>query len=380
MLSLSNFKVKGSATASHGLRGECYFSNQVLEREYEALWHQTWQLVGRESDLVEVGNYFTCTVGTQPILVIRSQTGIEAMYNVCPHRGARLLEGQGHCHQIRCPYHSWSFACDGTLQGLPQADCFPHLDRSTVALAKVRVETWGGFVFVNLAANGESLQTYLAGFGNYLRHYDHDWENLRQVDHWDYEHAVNWKFFVENYLESYHLSTVHGQSLKCFDPKQIQTAANGRHYQICVGYRTNSEVHPSFVGGEDSYSYQGFIFPNWMVNTAKDNVSIFRVTPLAAERTRFEVFIYQTPAQSQQFPYCSEQFRPPFDQVLQEDFAAVHLLQASVRSQAYGVLQFAEPLEQGIQHFHAVWSSSLQMKTLQIDSLHRNSEVIECEL
>jgi phenylpropionate dioxygenase-like ring-hydroxylating dioxygenase large terminal subunit len=380
MLSLSNFKLKTTAAASQGLRGDCYFSNQILEREYEALWHQTWQLVGRESALADVGNYFTCTVGTQPILVIRSQAGIEAMHNVCPHRGARLLEGEGHCHQIRCPYHSWSFACDGALQGLPQADCFPNLDRSSVALSKVRVETWGGFVFVNLAVSSESLQNYLAGFGKYLRQYDHNWEDLRQVDHWEYEHAVNWKFFVENYLESYHLSTVHSQSLKCFDPKQIQTTPDGRHYQISVGYRSNSETHPSFAGDADSCSYQGFVFPNWMVNTAKDNVSIFRVTPLASERTRFEVFIYQTPAQSERFPYESNQFRSHFDRVLQEDFMAVHLLQASVRSKAYGVLQLAEPLELGIQHFHTVWSSSLQKETLQIDSLPKNSEVIGCEL
>lgn len=367
MLSQTDCKLPHiTAASSQGLPGYCYFSKQILEREYETLWHGSWQLVGREADLANAGDYLTCTVGTQPILLIRSQTGaIKAMHNVCPHRGARLLDGHGHCQQICCRYHSWSFGYDGALQALPQADCFPNLDRSTVALAPVQVETWGGFVFVHLAADRrflqESLQEYLAGFGDYLRQYPHAWEELRQVDHWEYEHSVNWKFFVENYLESYHLSTVHARSLKCFDPKQIHTSPDGRHYQIQVGYRSDSETHPSFAGATDSYSYQGFVFPNWMVNTANDNVSIFRVTPLAAERTRFEVLIYQTPAQSELFPYCADQFRLHFDQVLQEDFAAVHLLQASVRSQAYSVLQFADPLEQGIRHFHRNWSQSLQL-------------------
>lgn len=272
------------------------------------------------------------------------------------------MSEQGNCKQVVCPYHAWRFDLDGDLLGLPQSQCFPDLDRSTVQLLPARVDTWGGFVFVNLSPSGESLHTHLAGFSAYLEQYDYDWSDLELVDSWAYEEPVNWKFLVENYLESYHLSTVHGKSLQCFDPRKIQTATTGRHYQICVGYSAQESVkqHQVFAGEPQRQSYQGFIFPNWMVNTARDNVSVFRLTPLSATQTRFEVLIYQTRSQQTEFPYQRDRFRTEFDRVLQEDFGAVRLLQASVHSQAYGVLQFAAGLEDGIPHFQRNWLEALE--------------------
>ncbi len=344
-----------------GLPGVAYFSDEVLEDEMRS-WNHTWQMVGRELQVQSSGDYFTYMVGNQPLVIIRTEEGeLRAFHNVCPHRGAQLVSEQGNCKQIRCPYHAWRFDLEGNLLGLPQAERFPHLERSTVQLRPARVETWGGFVFVNLATTGESLQAYLAGFSSYLEQYDYAWGDLEMVDSWSYDQPVNWKFLVENYLESYHLSTVHGKSLSCFDPGNIQTATVGRHYQICVGYASQESVkqHQVFAGDPQRQSYQGFIFPNWMVNTARDMVSIFRLMPLSATQTRFEVLIYQTRSQQTAFSYDRDGFRSQFDRVLQEDFNAVRLLQASVHSQAYGVLQFAAGLEDGISHFHRVWREAL---------------------
>jgi phenylpropionate dioxygenase-like ring-hydroxylating dioxygenase large terminal subunit len=343
-----------------GLPRQAYFQAEVFEQEMRS-WNHTWQMVGRVSQVQKAGDYFTCTVADQPLFVTRTEAGeLRAFHNLCPHRSAQLVADQGNCQQVRCPYHAWRFDLDGQLLGLPQAQCFPELDRSKVQLLSARVDTWGGFVFVNLAAIGESLQTYLAGFPTYLEQYDQAWTELELVDSWSYQEPVNWKFLIENYLESYHLSTVHGKSLQCFDPRDIQTASSGRHYQICVGYADRESVkqHQVFAGDPQQKSYQGFIFPNWMVNTAKDHVSIFRLIPLSATQTRFEVLIYQTPVQQAAFSKDGDSFRAEFDRVLQEDFGAVRLLQASVRSQAYGVLQFAVGLEDGIPHFYRALGES----------------------
>lgn len=97
-----------------------------------------------------------------------------------------------------------------------------------------------------------------------------------------------------------------------------------------------------------------------MVNTATDKVSIFRLTPLSPTRTKFEVFIYQTKAQMEAFPYKPDDFRPEFERVLNEDFGVVRSLQASVRSLAYGVVQLAD-IEYGISHFHQVLSEYYQL-------------------
>lgn len=356
--SLNNLS-KNSQTL--GLSRQAYFKPDIFEQEMRS-WSQTWQMVGREAQVQNPGDYFTCTIGEQPLFVTRTEAGeLRAFHNLCPHRSAQLVADQGNCKQVRCPYHAWRFDLEGNLLGLPQSQCFPDLDRSTVQLLSARVDTWGGFVFINLAAMGESLQVYLAGFPAYLEQYDHAWTDLELVDSWSYEEPVNWKFLVENYLESYHLSTVHGKSLQCFDPRNIETAKSGRHYQICVGYAAQESVkqHQVFAGEPQRKSYQGFIFPNWMVNTAKDHVSIFRLVPLSATQTRFEVLIYQTQAQQTDFPN-RDTFRVEFDCVLQEDFGAVRKLQASVHSQAYGVLQFATGLEDGIPHFHSALTENWQ--------------------
>jgi phenylpropionate dioxygenase-like ring-hydroxylating dioxygenase large terminal subunit len=338
-----------------GLPGHYYFSYDVFVKELRSLWCNTWQMVGRVSDLPNPGDYLTCTIGDQPLFVIRTENGeLRALHNVCPHRSARLLDGQGHCNkQVRCPYHAWRFDLDGNLLGLPQSQYFQGLDKASVHLLAARVDTWGGFIFVNLAPQGESLQSHLAGFPAYLKQYEQPWEDLQEVDRWCYEEPVNWKFPIENYLECYHLPIVHGKSLQCFDPTDIRQTPTGRHFQIFVPFTQQESVreHRAFSGEPQTRSYQGFIFPNWMVNTAKDKVSVFRVVPLTPTTTRFEVLIYQTLAQQEAFPYNADDFRPEFDRVLQEDLTMVRSLQSSVHSIAYGVTQLAD-IEFGIAHFH----------------------------
>lgn len=341
-----------------GLSGHHYCSDDIFTQEMAKIWLNTWQFVGRVSELPHPGDYLTCTVGDQPLFVTRTHSGeLRAMHNVCPHRGAQLLSKRGNCGQVRCPYHAWRFDLEGQLLGLPQAESFPGLDRSAVQLATVQVDTWGGFIFVNVNSGAESLKHHLAGFPDYLEPYEQPWQDLREVDRWAYEEPVNWKFPIENYLESYHLPIVHGRSLQCFNPKSIRCTPTGSHYQIFVPFTAEELVkdHSAFSGDPGGVSYQGFIFPNWMVNTAKDKVSIFRIIPLTAVTTRFEVLIYQTAAQREGFPYQADQFRPEFDRVLQEDFTVLRLLQASVRSKVYGVYQLAE-IEAGIRHFHNVLS------------------------
>ncbi|MBW4491120.1 MAG: aromatic ring-hydroxylating dioxygenase subunit alpha [Trichocoleus desertorum ATA4-8-CV12] len=341
-------------TAASGLPNYYYFSQEIFALERRSLWDKVWQWVGRESQVAHPGDYFTCTLGDQPMLVIRADDGtLRSLHNVCPHRGARMLDGQGHCNRIICPYHGWNFDREGNLKGLPRAECFPTLDQSNTRLIEGRVDTWGGFIFVHPESQGESLQDYLAGFPAYLEQYEQPWKALREVDHWFYEEPANWKFPIENYLECYHLPVVHAQSLRCFDPSGIQYTPSGRHYQISVPWTAEDSVaiHPSFPGKPKHKSYQGFIFPNLMVNTARDMVSVFKLTPLTPETTQFEVFIYQTEAQVEAFPYDKAAFRLEFDRVLNEDFMAVRSLQMGVHSKAYRV-QLAEELEFGITHFH----------------------------
>ena len=347
-----------SSTFNQGIEGlpqHYYFAAEIFELEQQKVWSKTWQWVARESELSKPGDYITCVLGNQPLFVIRAQDGsLKAMYNVCPHRGAQILEGKGHCPQrIRCNYHAWNFDFDGHLRGLPRPERFPETIKSTACLLPAQVETWGGFIFVNADPYAESLTQYLSDFPAYLATYEYPWEALEEVDRWSYHEPVNWKFSIENYCECYHLPVVHAKSLQCFEATEVHYTPTGRHYQIEVPWVQDEavEIHPSFAGRPKRHSLQGFIFPNMMVNTAKDMVSVFRLKPLTPETTQFDVLIYQTPSQRESFPYQQAEFRAEFDRVLQEDFEAVRRLQTTVRSQTRPI-HLADGLEFGITHFH----------------------------
>jgi phenylpropionate dioxygenase-like ring-hydroxylating dioxygenase large terminal subunit len=344
---------------SLGLPGRYYSDSEILNRELKTIWRSTWQMVGRIETIPSPGDYLSCMLGIEPIVVIRLEDGsLEAMHNVCPHRGARLLTGQGNCqHKIVCPYHAWTFAPTGELLGITQPKLFPNLDKSQIRLLKARVETWGGFIFVNPDPEGESLSHYLADFPQYLEQYDRNWEDLREVTRLEYDEPVNWKFIVENYIETYHFPVAHRETLTpMYDLANTPTIPTGRHLFYPFPYHQDDPGETfEHEWEQDKVSYQGYIFPNLMVNTTKAHVSVFRLTPLSPDRTYLEVIIYQTPEQSSTQPFD----RQGYDTVMEEDMAVCRYLQAGVNSRAYQVTQLAQGQEDGIEYFHNVLSQYL---------------------
>ncbi len=345
----------------HSLLPGRYFTDpEIYKRELKTVWRSTWQWVGRVEDLPNPGDYLSCMLGEEPLFVIRTAEGaLRAMHNICPHRGARLLtEARGNCTKLQCPYHAWTYDTEGRLLAVLQPKWFPDLDKSTIRLAPARVDTWGGFIFVNPDPEGESLIEYLAGYPEYLADWGHRWEDLREVDRSSFEEPINWKFIVENYVEDYHFSVAHAKSLvPLFDVQAIRTMPTGRHIPISVPYTPEAPTEPAMrrhweAGG---ISYQGFLFPNMMINTGPDSVSVWRVVPLGPERTRLETVNYQTPEQYALSPYVRESWK----KVMEEDFAVCRLLQQGVNSRAYQVGPLAVEHELGVVHFHKVLAEYL---------------------
>lgn len=353
-------------TQKLGLPGNYYTDSKIFARELKTIWHRTWQLVGRQETLAEPGDYLTYTLGEEPIFVVRDVDGsLKAMHNICPHRGAQLLEGQGHCdrHKITCPYHAWTYGLDGQLLGITKPKLFPNLDKSQIQLLPARVETWGGFIFVNSDDRGESLKDYLAGMPAFLEQYDRDWMSLREVDRWFYDQPINWKLIVENYVEDYHFEAVHSQGFgTVYDSDNIRSLPTGRHLRIEVPYTTErgGEFFTSFSEA-GKVSYQGYIFPNMMLNPHKNFLSVFHLIPLDAGHTRVEIIIYQSPEQFASVPCRSPQFRQGFDTLMEEDFSICRKIQTGIHSRAYQVAQLAEEHELGISHFHNVLSEYLDL-------------------
>jgi phenylpropionate dioxygenase-like ring-hydroxylating dioxygenase large terminal subunit len=179
----------------------------------ETIFRKNWVLVGRVEDVANAGDYITPEVGGAPLIVVRDRGGkLRAFANSCRHRGAKLLEGQGHCKaHIVCPYHSWSFDLEGRLAGAPGMKGVQGFDQTQQGLFPVRVDSWAGFLFVNLDPDAPALLPYLGDVAGLLESYD--FGDMVGTYRKTFRVAANWKLIVENGMEDYHTGTVHRGSI-----------------------------------------------------------------------------------------------------------------------------------------------------------------------
>src|SRR3954468_20949558 len=194
------------------LHRDYYFSPEIFQQEKERIFCREWFCAGREADLAEPGDYLAVEIAGESVIVVRTAEGtLVAHYNVCRHRGSRLVpEGsQGSFSgTIRCPYHSWTYTLDGELRTAPFLGEEDGLTKTALALYPIEVESWGGFFFLRLTLAEKSeagpnlLMQQLGAVPERLRRYP--LEQLRSGHRIVYEVEANWKVILENYNECYH--------------------------------------------------------------------------------------------------------------------------------------------------------------------------------
>lgn len=190
----------------------CYTSNAFYRREVERIWHKVWNFIGAADRLRQPGDYFTLTFAGVPLIVLRDGEGrVRAFANSCRHRGSALLDGEGNCQLISCPYHSWAYRLDGTLAGSPEMHKTHGFDPGDNGLIPIRIERWGGFLFVNFDRDAAPLAGFLGDLPQKVAPYRLD--EMACARRKEYLIDCNWKLFVENAKESYHIATVHRQTI-----------------------------------------------------------------------------------------------------------------------------------------------------------------------
>ncbi|MBA3055423.1 MAG: Rieske 2Fe-2S domain-containing protein [Sphingomonadales bacterium] len=203
------------------LHGSLYTDPEIFAQEMEAIFHRGWSFVAHDSEVPNNGDFVVRKVGTQSLIVVRDSKGeIRIHYNRCSHRGAVLCQtSSGHRSRLTCPYHAWTFALDGRLIGVPDEEAYPAgFSKADAGLAPVaRVDSYGGFIFVNLVPNGYSLRDHLGKATDLI-------DGLLglspvgriQLNAGWMKHKMrsNWKIIVENQVDGYHAQMVHGSLLK----------------------------------------------------------------------------------------------------------------------------------------------------------------------
>ncbi|WP_242770867.1 aromatic ring-hydroxylating dioxygenase subunit alpha [Sphingopyxis sp. YF1] len=195
-----------------------YFDPAFMRREWSELWTRTWLLAGRVSDIPEPGDFFRFNVGSESFLVVRgTDREIRVMYNVCQHRGARLVASDfGNLKEIRCRYHSWAWTVNGAICDITDRETFrPEVLEGSLDLSKVRHDVWGGFVFLCMDEKAPPLAEFLGVLEPHLAVYR--LEDMVTVKDVEVEWPANWKTVVDAFLESYHVHAIHPEILPFYD-------------------------------------------------------------------------------------------------------------------------------------------------------------------
>jgi phenylpropionate dioxygenase-like ring-hydroxylating dioxygenase large terminal subunit len=196
---------------SEDIAKERYFSNEYHALEVEKMWKKVWQMACRVEDIPDVGDAVVYDISSISLIVIRvDSTTIKAYYNSCLHRGTALVDGNSNLSEIRCPFHGFCWNIDGSFAQMPCGWDFPHVQADKFGLPEVRVDTWAGFVFINLDPNAPSLEHYVGDLAKHNAAFSYPWEKRYKAVHAAKVIPCNWKVGMEAFLESFHVPMTHG--------------------------------------------------------------------------------------------------------------------------------------------------------------------------
>lgn len=205
-----------------------YISREYVELEKERLWPRVWQMACREEEIPQPGDFYTYEIADDSVSVVRKQDGsIAAYHNVCPHRGRRLTTGCGRMGKFHCKYHGWQWNLDGQpTEIVDRNDWGECLQDEDVTLQAVKVGLWGGWVFINMDPDSESLEGYLGEAKELLDPFEMD--KMRYVWRKRIIMPCNWKTAQEAFMEGYHVQTTHRQLL-AYQDDYTMSKAYGKH-------------------------------------------------------------------------------------------------------------------------------------------------------
>jgi choline monooxygenase len=295
----------------------CYSSEAFFRREVERIFMKAWNFIGRADRIPNPGDYFTLEFVGVPVIVVRDKDGaVRALANSCRHRGAMVAQGEGNCRAFKCPYHSWAYGLDGGLLSAPEIEHSRNFDFAQYGLLPIRLESWAGFLFVNFDAQAAPLARWLGDLPDRMASYGFD--DMVCVRRKTYELACNWKVYVENAMEAYHVPTVHRSTLsRQKGPVAQKQPTSGEWMALWKAHEgsrallTGDQGFPFIEGLADQAArgtWYPLIFPSTMFGATRDCMWWLELHPLSAARTRLIVgscFPRRTVA------------RPDFDEVVQ---------------------------------------------------------------
>jgi Rieske 2Fe-2S family protein len=329
-----------------------FVSPDVFGEEREKIFSNQWVLVGHQSQIAEGGDYFTAEVAGESLIIVRDKRGaVHGFYNVCRHRGSRLIEnGHGQCAAIQCPYHAWTYALDGRLVGAPHMDDVPAFNKADYSLHPADLALWEGFIFVNLAAASTRRISYISlekWFTPLAAKFSR-WNLpvLRSAKRIKYDVRANWKLIFENYSECYHCRGVHPELSKIspYDSAEndlTEGAFLGGFMRIASDKSLTMSNKACALpvgdfGNEDfRFVFYYSIFPNMLLSLHPDYVMVHQLWPQSPEQTLVFCDWFFNPEAFERSDFDPDDAIEFWDMVNRQDWHVCELSQQGISSHAY---------------------------------------------
>lgn len=361
------------------LPADWYTSRELFELEQQHLFRHVWTCVGRTEQVAEPGQFFTCEVANEQVVVVRdSDRGLRALSNVCLHRAGPVAMGCGQRKAFQCPYHGWTYELDGRVRRTRGMESTEDFDPASMRLPEFRAATWGPLVWVALEDDVPPLEEWLSQITPRAANYRMD--ELTYVGGRKWRIACNWKMYVDNYMEGYHIPFIHPGLNQGLSPT-VYTYELGRWSNQQYG----AEPHPRGPGsrvasvlgsvqafrtlkppmeGLDAAERNGYyffwLFPCHTLNFMPDGFLLMSVRPIDVELTE-STFSWWFPEETALDRKLLQAAVVNFGHLVNtEDVEICTHAQKGMRSSVYHQGRYSAEQEKCLHHFHRLATAYME--------------------
>ncbi|MBC6442172.1 MAG: aromatic ring-hydroxylating dioxygenase subunit alpha [Rhodobacteraceae bacterium] len=334
-----------------GLPNEAYWNQEWFRMEQELVFRRSWVFAGARGELPEPGCMKPIDVAGTPVILVHGRDGvIRGFQNVCRHRGMQLVAEPCKKATLTCPYHKWAYGIDGKLRTRPHFDgpnqtgTFRDGGGERLDLIPVRVEEFFGCLFANVSGTAEPLADWMAPVLDQLEGYD--LSSIRWAGKRDFEVKANWKLVYENYMEGYHVFSLHPRLLR-FAPMDVRwsgewrgsTFVNNYHFPKLEEGRGEGLPHFPDLSEENRMKGQWFLtMPHFAVEVYPDQFTVLVAYPEAPDRCREELHVFvvgEEAATGEKYAGPREDLINMWDDLNREDISVLAGLQQGRRCFGY---------------------------------------------
>tara|TARA_B110000495_G_scaffold39565_1_gene31929 strand:- start:1300 stop:2325 length:1026 start_codon:yes stop_codon:yes gene_type:complete len=329
----------------HTIPSQWYLDKKIFELEKKNIFSKSWHLLGSTNQVPNKGDYIVKTINDQPIVLTRDNNNtLNTLYNVCQHRGCILLEYQGNSKQIKCGYHGWTYELSGDLK-TARGFNKESLDYEKYRLKPIKHYIWMNQIFIKFDDDNNDLQKILKKIEKIIKPMNFTGYKYHKRD--AYKIKCNWKVYMDNYLEGFHIPLVHPKLNTIINYKSYKTETfDNFSMQWCF---LNPDSSPYKNSKEKNKAFYFTIYPNILFNIAPGRLQTNIIEPIDEQNCNV-IFDY----------YFEDVLKKEInkdilfsEEVQNEDIYICEKVQRGLKSDGFNHGVFSEKYENGVSHFQS---------------------------